>query len=488
MTVAVDVIDIPIIIRGRIIEPGDDAIVFGGRGGGAKFRQADARKYVRDLVLPNGSGLRDLYDMPMEEIIAFLAKIGPRVTLDNPLMRKAFDLALGSGEMTESVLRPIYEAFPYMFGADQLRAMIDAHVGIDYLDGWVEQGEPGKSAVRIRAVGTRQLHIIAGNVPVTAGITITRGALTKGDTLIKTPSNDPFTAAAIVQTMIGIDPDHPVTKHFSVAYWKGGDEEIEKQIIQPSKLERVTAWGGMSSMKHIQKYLVPGIELIPANPKFSISIVGHEALEDEAAMQHAALGVARLAGHMNQTACASTRIVYVECEEDDDDLALLEQFGQAIHAAFLNLPPHESTAPKFPNPDLESEMKALKVDREFYAVIGDASSAGVIVSRTAEEPVEFYGSLSNRVVNLVPVPDITRVPRWVNEETQTVGIFPESLRERLRDALALNGVQRSMAIDRSTQMNDIDPHELRRMPHDGIEPLRRSVRWAVDVETKQPRQ
>lgn len=133
-------------------------------------------------------------------------------------------------------------------------------------------------------------------------------------------------------------------------------------------------------------------------------------------------------------------------------------------------------------------MKALKVDREFYAVIGDASSAGVIVSRTAEEPVEFYGSLSNRVVNLVPVPDITRVPRWVNEETQTVGIFPESLRERLRDALALNGVQRSMAIDRSTQMNDIDPHELRRMPHDGIEPLRRSVRWAVDVETKAPRQ
>lgn len=481
MTVTQDVIDIPIIIRGRIIEPGDDAITFGGRGGGAKFRQADARKYVRDLVLPNGSALRDLYEMPTEEIIAFLAKIGPRVTLDNPHMQKAFDLALASGEMTEPVLRPIYDTFPHMFNADRLREMIDSHVGIDYLDGWVEQGAPGRSAVRIRAVGTRQLHIIAGNVPVTAGITITRGALTKGDTLIKTPSNDPFTAAAIVQTMIDIDPDHPVTKHFSVAYWKGGDEEIEKQIIQPNKLERITAWGGMSSMRHIQKYLVPGIELIPANPKFSISIVGHEALEDDAAMQHAALGVARLAGHMNQTACASTRIVYVECEEDDEDLALLEKFGHAVHAAFLGLPPHESTAPKTPNPDLEGEMRALKADREFYSVIGDTNSAGVIISRTAEEPVEFYGSLNNRVVNLVPVPDITRVPRWVNEETQTVGIYPESLRERLRDALALNGVQRSMAIDRSTQMNDIDPHELRRMPHDGIEPLRRSVRWAVDV-------
>lgn len=482
MSARQDVIDIPIIIRGRIIQPDDDAITFGGRHG-ASFRQADPRKFVRELSLADASALRDLHDLPVDEIIAFLAKIGPRVTLDNPLMQKAFDLALEAGDMTEPVLRPIYEAFPYMFDADRLRQMIDAHVGIAYLDGWVEQGRPGQSATRIRAIGTRQLHIIAGNVPVTAGITIQRGALTKGDTIIKTPSNDPFTAAALVQTMIEIDPDHPVTKHFSVAYWKGGDEEIEKQIIQPSRLERVTAWGGMASMRHIQKYLVPGIELIPANPKLSISIIGHEALEDEGAMKRAAHGVARMAGHMNQTACASTRVVYVECDDDDEDFDRLELFGRAIHQAFLDLPPEESTAPKAPNAELESEMRALGTDREFYRIIGDSNSAGVIVSRTVEEPVEFSRALNNRVVNLVPVPDITRVPRWVNEETQTVAIYPESLRERLRDDLALHGVQRTLAVDRSTQMNDLDPFELRRMPHDGIEPLRRAVRWVVDVNT-----
>jgi hypothetical protein len=301
--------------------------------------------------------------------------------------------------------------------------------------------------------------------------------------LIKTPSNDPFTAAALVQTMIDIDPSHPVTKHFAVAYWKGGDEEVEKSIITPSRIERLTAWGGMSSMKHIQKYLVPGIELIPANPKLSISIIGHEALEDEGAMQHAARGVARMAGHMNQTACASTRLVYVECEDDDEDLARLETFGNAIHQAFLALPANESTAPKHPNPELESDLRALRVDREFYRVIGDSNSAGVIVSRTSEEPVEFARSLSNRVVNLVPLSDITRVPRWVNEETQTVGIYPESLRERLRDDLALHGVQRTMAIERSVQMNDLDPDEMSRVPHDGIEPMRRAVRWVVDVQS-----
>ena len=242
------IVDIPIIIRGRVIEPGEDAITFGGRNGAA-FRQADPRKYVKQLVLANPGDLRDLRDLPTGEIIAFLSEMGPRLTLDNPLMQKAFDLALEAGDMTETVLRPIYEAFPYFFDADRLRAQVDAHIGINYLDGWVEQGQPGRSSIFIRAIGTRQLNIIAGNVPVTAGITVIRGALTKGDTLIKTPSNDPFTAAALVQTMIDIDPHHPVTKHFAVAYWKGGDEEVEKQIITPNRIERLTAWGGMASMK-----------------------------------------------------------------------------------------------------------------------------------------------------------------------------------------------------------------------------------------------
>lgn len=477
------VIDIPIIIRGRVIEPGDDAIEFGGRAG-ARFRSPDPRKYAAELVLSDPSELQDLHDTPIDEVIDFLAELGPRLALDeNPLMQTAFRLALEAGEMTESVLRPVYEQFPATFNRDRLSRQIDKMVGKAYLDGWVELGRPGASTLRMRAIGTRHMHIIAGNVPVTAGITVIRSALTKGDCLIKTPSNDPFTAPAIVRSMIDLDPNHPVTKHFAVAYWKGGDEEVERQIYRPSRIEKLTAWGGMSSMKHIQKYLVPGIELISMNPKLSISIVGHEALEAHSAMEEAALGVALMAGRMNQTACSSTRVVYVECTTDDDDLDRLEEFGHAIHEAFLGLPPHESTAPKRPDPELEDELQALALDDEFYRVIGDTASAGVVVSRT-EEPVEFADRLNNRVVNLVPVPDITRVPYWVSEETQTVGIYPEKLRERLRDELALHGVQRTLPLGASLSAQaKADPEQTVGLPHDGTEPMRRMVRWVIDQST-----
>ncbi|MBB3665481.1 hypothetical protein FB384_004438 [Prauserella sediminis] len=477
------VIDVPIILRGRVIEPGPDALVLGGRAG-ARFRCPDPRPYATELALANPSELQDLHDLPMDEIIRFLAELGPRLSLDNSEeMNTAFQLCLDAGEMTESVLRPIYEQLPHMFRKERLDAQVEAMVGKRFLDGWVELGQPGTSTMRMRAIGTRQMHIIAGNVPVVAALTIQRAALTKGDCLIKMPSNDPYTAAAIVKTMIDIDPDHPLTKHFAVAYWKGGDEEVEQHVYRPSRIEKLTAWGGMSSMVHINKYLVPGIELIAANPKLSISVLGHEALETSQAQDEAARGVALMAGRMNQTACSSTRVVYVECTTEDDDLDKLEELGRKIRAAFLDLPPHESTAPKRPAPELERELDAIALDDEFYTVIGDAHSAGVIVSRT-DEPVEFADSLTNRVVNLVPIADITRVPTWVSEATQTVGIYPERLREELRDRLSLHGVQRTLPLGTSlADQSHTDPEQAVGLPHDGTEPMRRSVRWVIDQST-----
>jgi hypothetical protein len=479
---AVATVDIPMLIRGRVIEPGEDAITFGGRFG-ARFRTPDPRKHAAELVLADAGALADLAALSVDAIVDFLVELGPRLALDtNPLMQAAFDLALQAGELTESVLAPIYEHFPNWFAREALERAV-ATVGRDYLDGWVAQdGTGGRGGgTRIRAVGTRNMHIIAGNVPVVAGTTVIRSALTKGDCLIKVPSNDPFTAMAIVRSMIDMAPEHPVTRHFAVAYWKGGDVEVERAIYRPSRIERLTAWGGSASMQHIQKYLVPGIELIAMNPKWSTAIVGREALDSAAGMQEAAVGVALMAGRLNQTACSSARVVYVECDADDEtDLEKLEALGGLIHTAFSELPAFESSAPKRRARDLEDELDALSLEEDYYRVIGDAQSAGVVVSRT-EDAVEFADRLANRVVNLVPVRDIATVPGWFNEATQTVGVYPESLRERLRDDLAIHGVQHIKSLQ--TGLGDLavdDGSHTLGLPHDGGEPMRRMVRWTID--------
>ncbi|MBW8786064.1 MAG: long-chain-fatty-acyl-CoA reductase, partial [Novosphingobium sp.] len=281
--------------------------------------------------------------------------------------------------------------------------------------------------------------ITAGNVPVVAAMTIARAGLTKSDILIKSPSNDPLTANAIARTLIELAPDHPITKHIAVAYWKGGDE-------------------------------------------FSMSMVGRETFASEAAMDEAAIGLATLAGFYNQTACANTRIVYVESGTDDESIAQVVELGRKMVDGYAKLPPLLSVPFVERNRELEAEMEAIVDQDDFYHVEGDTLNGGFIVSKFNDR-IDFYDKLNNRVVNFVPVEDLNDVIQWCDDTTQTVGLYPEARRESLRDAFALAGVQRLVSLEGGDPMTVYanSHHMPPGSPHDGIEPMRRNVRWVVDM-------
>ena len=48
-----------------------------------------------------------------------------------------------------------------------------------------------------------------------------------------------MTAMALARTLAEIAPNHPLTNHLTVAYWKGGDENIEQQLFRPEHIERL---------------------------------------------------------------------------------------------------------------------------------------------------------------------------------------------------------------------------------------------------------
>jgi len=319
-------------------------------------------------------------------------------------------------------------------------------------------------------------------VPVVAALTIMRGALTKSDVLIKSPSNDPLTANAIMRTLLELDASHPVCKHVAVAYWKGGDEYMDSQIVRTSRIDKITAWGGMSSVKHIQKFLTPGIDLTALNPKYSMSMVGRETFESKAAMNECAIGLATLAGFYNQTACANTRIVYVESDTDEDSIGKVVELGRKMVEAYATIPPLLSVPFVERNRELEAEMAAIIDEDDFYHVEGDTLTGGFIVSKFNDR-VEFYDKLNNKVVNFVPVDTLEDVVKWCDDTTQTVGLYPEARREGLRDTFALAGIQRLVSLEGGDPMTVYanSHHMPPGSPHDGIEPMRRSVRWVVDM-------
>lgn len=465
---------IPALIRGERIEA--DWVPFETRGGGPSFRATNVHNLLDQLPLRSPDAMKDLQEVSFTEILDVLETLGQALDFEtNAHIREAYAAGLAASNYPPSLLKNSYLTLPLAFKRAAVHEIAEQRIGIRYLEGWVEEKLSDGRLLRIRAFGSRALHIPAGNGGLVSAISIIRNAITRSDAIIKAPANDPLTAMAIGRTLADIAPNHALTRHLSVAYWRGGDTDFEAKLLRPEHIEKVIAWGGFASVKHITRYLQPGLELIALDPKRSATIIGPEAFEDETTLQEVARRAACDIGVANQEACASARVIHVLCGTDTEGLAKAEQIGEAIYHAMQALPESVSTKPKTFSRELRDHLNSCRLLDDWYRVIGGDEDEGAIVVSRLDEPVDFAPLLSGRVANIVPVDTLDQITRSINAYTQTVGIYPEALKRQLRDLLPLFGAQRLTSLGYACHITSA-------MPQDAIEPVRRMCKWIVDEE------
>ncbi len=460
------------VIRGKVYDW--DLATFGGRGDDLEFRAPDPASIVDKLPLRSPSDMADMYELSLEEILDYLAEIGSHLDFrDNDYLREAAEYSYRTAPTTPPIIDGFYESLPMMFDRDRILQWVDNSVGREYLEGWVEKEIAG-SRVGIRAYGSRALHIVAGNGPTLGALTVLRGAVTRSDTIIKVPSNDPFTTGAIVRTMADVAPDHPITRHVSVAYWQGGDEAFEQRLYQPHNIEKIIAWGGFASVKHVTKYIQPGLELISLDPKHSASFVGSGGLESAEQIEEVGKRIACDVAVGNQVGCANCRSVYVMGGTDDEALERLSRLGRHVYDAMQNLPEELSTRPKRYDPQLREHMDACRLMDDFYEVIGGEQGEGAVIISKMPEAVDFEEYLADKTVNLIPIDTAEEFLEAVDCATQTIGVYPPEWVDDIRHRAALHGGQRFVELGYNLNGPGLVG------PQDGIEPVRRMVKWIIN--------
>ncbi|MGB8391784.1 acyl-CoA reductase [Mycobacterium sp.] len=465
---------VPLFLRGRVIA--DDLVTFGTRAGDAQFQAPDMGKYVQQLPLKTPAQMSDLYELSFDEILDVLEALGNALNFEsNAHLQEAYQASLVANVLPAEMMKNSYLVLQRLFSRDNVTEIADSQVGLDYLNGWVPHKLRDRRELRVRAFGSRVLHIPAGNGGLVSAVTILRSVITRSDVIIKAPSNDPLTAIAIARTLADVAPNHPITKHLAVGYWKGGDLAVEEILYQPHHIEKIVAWGGLASVKHITRYIQPGLELIALDPKRSATIIGREAFRDEPTLREVARRAATDIGVANQEGCANARVVYVLSGTDTEGLANANRLGELIYQELVSLPAVVSTPPRYPSRELLDHVEASRMAEDFYRVIGGEQREGAIVVSQFDEPVDYSPMLSGRVANIVPVDTIDKVTAAVNAYTQTIGIYPESLKRRLRDTLPLFGAQRLTSLGYACSVSIA-------MPQDAIEPIRRMCKWIVDEE------
>jgi hypothetical protein len=440
-------------------------------GGACVYGSGDSRFATPALELNNLVWSRaepgPAFETPIAEVMDVLVETGRWLARDpDGLVADALQRAAKTSPLPYRVLERSFGLLPTQFDRAQLEYQVESELGgTAVLDGWREMPTPPSGRRhRVRAYPPRIVHIIAGNAPLAAALTIAWSALTKGVHLLKLPSNDLFTATMLLRAIASVAPEHPLARSFSAAYWRGGDEKIESMLFRPQFFDKLAAWGGESTLRSAKRYVGPGFELVAFDPKTSISMIGREAFDSDATLAHVAERAATDATLIEQQACASSRFQFVEgtVEQVDRYCALLHQ-KMGVERTFC-------TAEGRPLPgNLRSEIDGIRGMDEFYRIWGDYHGAGMVIR--SDEPVDFHPD--GRVVNVVVVSDLADAIGHVNLATQTVGVYPPARKAELRNPLACAGVQRIVDIGNAGAVE-------RGLPHDGFYPLHRFMRWVND--------
>jgi hypothetical protein len=405
-----------------------------------------------------------LFDVPLAEIIDFLAETGQRMDLArNPFLQECAERITMTNVMTPQ----LFDA-NLKFAAHFLdKRILEEHVEQNFadprvLDDWIPRIDGQGRRSFVRAFPPRLIHVLPGNSPVAAIQSIAFGAMVKAVNLFKMGSSDPFMAVAFLRTMLEVDPDHPVPRSMSAVYWRGGDETVERAIYRPQFFDKIVAWGGGDAINNVIKYLMPGLQLVSFDPKTSISMIGEEAFESEATLDQVAGAAARDVGMSNQEACTSSRFIFIEGERNKVD-RFCERLGQKL----LEHTASTSKAPALPR-DLAEEVETLRMMDDEFGVWGVADGSGLVIR--SDEPVDFHPV--SKTANVVMVPSLKQALRFVNVATQTVGIYPPARQVELRNGLASGGAQRVVRLGDAGGMSI-------GAPHDAMYPMHRFVHWIV---------
>lgn len=416
-----------------------------------------------DALITPRSQMPPLLDVKLSEIVDFLVEAGERLEPErNPYLQESLEFAAATNPLPRRIIENLFRRARHFLTRDALMASLNANFhDLRYFDEWVERTDAQGQTGAIRAFPPRMIHMLAGNSPASCVSSIAQGAMLKAINVFKMPSSDPFSCVAVLRTLADLDPEHPVVKSMSAVYWRGGDERIERTIYRPQYFSRIVAWGGGSAIDNVIRYLSPGLQLVSFDPKTSISMIGPEAFESAEAIARVAEAAAEDVSTFNQEACLASRILFVEGERSGIEsfcAKLQERLGidRFMASGVARLPPAE----------LRDEVEMLRVMDDGVKVWGRFDGRGMVI--LTDEPVGFHPC--GKTANVVHVKRLEDAIRHVSVATQTIGIYPEETKVRLRDRLANAGAQRVVRLGSASK-------HVGGSPHDAMFPLQRLVHW-----------
>ena len=423
-----------------------------------------------------------LYALPFSEIADYLDALGKHLAENQDVLDGVRELGRKTAPHPDRFHDASFDAFPIILGSDVASATVDAELswngipGRKFLDGWVDvdvdlfpgltamlAGELfgiedlGRAKAALRAMPTRQLHITAGNAPAIPVFSLLRAISTKGAAVIKSPYGAVMPGAVAALAAASMAPDHPLTKHLSLVYWRGGDHAVEDVLLAPMAFDRIVVWGAPEAVKSVQQR-AELTKTIAFNPRYGLSMIGKEAFR-ESSLREIAIKASIDALIWNQKACIASFVQYVEGSMED-----AERFARELRQVISEW---DAFAPNHVPPQAAASLRRMKRGKYMDARWHSAPSSNVVVM---DGKFDMLDHPMARTMIVRRVDRLEDVVETLHHGVASIGIYPEERRKMLRDILLARGVSNVLPLGQVERT-------FAGMPHDGMRVLGDLVDW-----------
>ncbi|TQK50236.1 long-chain-fatty-acyl-CoA reductase [Streptomyces sp. SLBN-118] len=438
----------PFMVWGERVEPDNDPRVLEFPNGA----RAAVPRLTRALVDRLHNPPTDLAETPLQEIVAYLNRIGHLWNNEEYARRRLYVREL---KRMHGYSQQMADAEADLISATlrahaQLHDMVAVELGHrQIMDRWIPRED---AEVRAYPRG-RSVHILPGNVPYSTTVSLIRALLTKNTSVLKYAAGEPATAVVLAQSFTDIDPNHPVTRSVSAVFWER-DSDLGKEILGSADV--ICAWGGAEAVQVAYRNCSSEAIVVPYGPRRSFTVVGKDA-----DMARATRGIAHDASMYEQRACFSTHQVFTDADP--------EEFADRLQAELVR---YEDMLPRTSVTADEAAQASMEVAAQQF--LGQRVRTGSWGSILITDPATVTELPSARTVFVHPVADLAEVSKWVDPTVQTIGLAPWSLHEQLRHELARRGACRFVEAG-------LSPFFRLGGSHDGLQPLQMMTRM-VSVE------
>ncbi|KAA2250973.1 hypothetical protein F0L68_38430 [Solihabitans fulvus] len=311
-------------------------------------------------------------------------------------------------------------------------------------------------------------HVAPGNAPAAGALSAIEGLLAGNVNVVKTSADDPLFTHELLAALADQDPTGQLAARLVVLRFSSAKADWLARLLAPA--DAVAAWGGEEAVAGVAALLPPGCRLVDWGPKLSFAYLteGHWSAPD--VLRGVAADICRL----DQQACSSPQVVYLDTEDDAEVFAFAERFAGVLAEVVPGLDPREPSQQE--RAEITNTILVAALEEHLGLTRVHAARDGswhvVADTRPALRASPLY-----RTVWVKPLPRrrIVETLRPMRQYLQTVGLAADRAdTAELARAVLTAGAQRVTVPGEMLTSYDGEPH-------DGVYALQRYSR-RVDVQ------